>query len=564
MKWETGFVLVLIILATLSGVESVSGMASDWEYEVWSGVDELSVSDDGHVAALVSAPEVSDVYLLDKEGNLLWDREFEWELDTAAISQDGSRVIALGKNPYINCYFLDKTGKIVGHYNWDSIFWFLGSAFSPNCKYIAIAGYRSSVEKDITLINDRGELHWTCRVNIEPPSPIMSVSSNGDMVVGSSIDGVHFLKGGRETWKYEIKGYEDFVDVAMSPNGDYIVLSVSGVKGDSIHTLDKSGNLINKKSVESAPDISSVSSEGTYKVIPEDKIEIYDINNTLIEEQRIEIYDINNMLIEEQRFVKPLGAVLSHNAKYAASAAGDMIYFYDLSKATTALEENVTDLSEVSDVSEQDITVDELWNNTQVAIRNVTTVKYDQDTILTVQGESVEDYSHSKVDYEAERSYTSSSALHSAAYIDGKNEYVRFTGGDWEKQDHTYQWSMENKVEEFLGCKLPAYMNILRSEVVDGEECWVVKCWPMNPQTGIEVTATDWIAKEDYLPKKSQVRTRSTTNDIDMSTTRTIYFYDYNEPLDLPEPPTTPGFEVIFAIAGLLTVAYLIRRRSKK
>ena len=228
------------------------------------------------------------------------------------------------------------------------------------------------------------------------------------------------------------------------------------------------------------------------------------------------------------------------------------MHFYvdELSKVTTT-------------VFGQDITVDELWNNTQVAIRNVKTVRYDQDTIMAVQGESLEDFSKSEVDYEAERSYTSSiSSLagHGATYIDGKNVYV-YIGGDWEKQDHIYRWSMENKVEEFLGCKPPAYMNILRDEVIGGEECWVVKCWPMNPLSDLEVTATDWIAKEDYLPRKSQVRTRSTTNDIDISTTRTIYFYDYNGPRDLPD---TPGFEVTFAIAGLLTVVYLIRRRNKK
>lgn len=80
MKWKTAFILVLTILAASTGVESVSGMVSDWEYELWSGVTELSVSDDGHVAALVSTPEVSDVYLFDNEGKLLWDREFECEL----------------------------------------------------------------------------------------------------------------------------------------------------------------------------------------------------------------------------------------------------------------------------------------------------------------------------------------------------------------------------------------------------------------------------------------------------------------------------------------------------
>jgi len=48
MKWKTGFVLVLVILAVVPlGVESVSGMKYEWEYELWSDVTSLPVSDDG-------------------------------------------------------------------------------------------------------------------------------------------------------------------------------------------------------------------------------------------------------------------------------------------------------------------------------------------------------------------------------------------------------------------------------------------------------------------------------------------------------------------------------------
>ncbi|KAF5434711.1 hypothetical protein C5S35_13360, partial [Candidatus Methanophagaceae archaeon] len=35
-------------------------------------------------------------------------------------------------------------------------------------------------------------------------------------------------------------------------------------------------------------------------------------------------------------------------------------------------------------------------------------------------------------------------------------------------------------------------------------------------------------------------------------------------PLEEPTPtPTPPGFEAVFAIAGLLAVAYLVQRRKK-
>lgn len=211
----------------------------------------------------------------------------------------------------------------------------------------------------------------------------------------------------------------------------------------------------------------------------------------------------------------------------------------------------------VTNVFGQDITAEELSNNTRDAILNVKTVKYDQDMILSFEGESAEVHSHTTVDYEAERSYTSYGVI-MESYTDGRVMYTRL-GEDWEKQDNGYQWSMENKVEEFLGCKPLAYMKILRSEEVDGEDCWVVKLRPMNPQTDIEVTATDWIAKKDYLPRKSQVQAKAIA-----SSTRTLYFYDYNETLDIQEPDTlhTPCFEVTFAIAGL-TVAFILLKRRR-
>ena len=562
MKWKTGFVLVLVILAVVPlGVESVSGMVSDWEYELWSDVTGLSVSDGGHVAAVVSTPRVSDVYLFDKEGDILWDREFECNLRGLIISQNASHVIVgqniVGDQDFGVCYFLSKGGELLAEYD---IHPYTGSSisFSPNGEYLAIAtsgmAYYSSgttryFVKDILLNNDIGELLWRCSVNGGLFSE-MSVSSKGDVVICAGHT-VHFLKDDRIIWEYEIKGYEDFVDVAMSPDDDYIVLSVSGDKGDSIHTLDKSGNLINKKSVDSAPDISSVSSKGTYTVISiESAPKLYSVPTyTGISKDKIKIFAINNTLIEERYFVKPRDSVLSPNAKYAATAERNKIYFYNLSKVTN--------------VCGQDKPLKEIWNNTCDAIHNVTTVEYDQDLIGTANGESFEDHSHSDIDYEAELSYTSSSAFDSVTCISGKNVYVRMGEGDWEKQDYTFQWSMENKVQEFFGFQPPMTADLLRSEVINGEDCWVVKCWPTQPMPDTEATSTVWIAKKNYLPRKTQVKAEIENEAGKASTTRTIYFYDYNEPLDLPKPPTTPCFEVISAIAGLLTVAFILLKRRR-
>lgn len=558
MKWKTGFVLILVMLAALSGAESVSGMESEWEYEVWSDVDELSVSDDGHVAALVSTPEVSDVYLFDKEGNLLWDREFEHEFyvdtcyfstcDWFAISQDAARVIVCEDDVDGPCYFLDKTGKIVGQFD----YWGLsGLSISPNGKYIASAGigyYKGdSVVQDITLNNDMGESLWICAVDFEP-WPFISVSSKGDVVVGAD-NTVHLLKGGKEMWKYKIKEYEDVKDVVISPNGDYIVLSVSSVKGDSIHTLDKSGKLINKKSVEYAPDIFSVSSEGTYKVISEIFSEC---NHKVIFEDKIEIYDLNNTLIEEQLFVIPrdaVFAVLSPNAKYAAYASWDKIYFYNLSELTLAKE---------------------IWTNAISAVINVTSVQYDVDLTLTTEAGAVKDITHTEVDFEQRKSYTIHTGdIPGESYVIG-NEIYTCMNDRCEKLAEVPPWDKESKLEELLGCGENADVTLIGGQELDGKDCWILEVIPLDPLKGLDIEIKDWISKEDYLPQKAEIAVTSTEGE-EITTERSVIFYDYNKPLTIALPkkevptstPASPGFGVVFAIAGLLTVVYLIRRRNK-
>jgi len=366
----------------------------------------------------------------------------------------------------------------------------------------------------------------------------MSVSNNGEVIVGSD-NAVKFLKDGRIIWKYEIKGYEDLEDVVMSPNGDYIVLIASSVKGDSIHTLDKSGNLINKKSVDSASDIFSVASEGTYNVISKDKMEIYDINNTLI---------------EEQQFVET-DAKLSPNAKYAASAQGKKIYFYNIPKGTSA-----TVLT----------SADAIWTNAISAVINVTSVQYDVDLTLTTEAGTVKDITHTEVDFEQRKSYTIHTGdIPGESYVIG-NEIYTCMNDRCEKLDEVPPWDKESKLEELLGCGENADVTRIDSQKLDDKDCWILEVIPLDPIKGLDIEIKDWISKEDYLPQKAEIAV-TYTEGVEIATERTVIFYDYNKPLtitlprkEVPTPtPASHGFGVVFAIAGLLTVAYLIRRRRE-
>jgi hypothetical protein len=541
MKWKNGFVLVLVIVAALSGVESVSagmshGMMSDWEHELWSTVTYLSVSDDGHVAAIVSTPGVSDVYLFDKEGNLLWDREFDGaSIDRVEISRNGELVVAISET----LYFIDKTGKV---YKPDLAYLFSpfhGLSIAPNGEYVAVrtqTGWPVE-EAHYELFNSKGKRLWVYDfISVSYYPRETEVSSNGEVLLGivegkrQEAEAIHFLKDGRRMWRYEIKGYEDFTDVAISPNGDYVILSVSGVKGDSIHTLDKSGNLINKKIVDAAPFIHSVSLEGTYKIFSEDRIEIYNINNTLIEEEYI-------VKIPDAVFV------LSPNAKYAATASGKNVYFYDISKLTLAKE---------------------IWNNAIRAASNVTSVRYDVDLTLTTEKGAIKDITHVEVDFEQRKSHTIHTGdIHMESYVIG-NEMYTCTNGKCEKSDMVFQWDKESKLEELLGCGENADIKLVESEKLDGKDCWILEVIPLDSLEGFEIEIKDWISKEDYLPQRAVIYTKGEKIAID----RTVVFYDYNKPLTITLPveavstPTPSGFEAIFAVAGMIGVAYLLMRRK--
>ncbi|MEA2033218.1 MAG: PGF-CTERM sorting domain-containing protein [Euryarchaeota archaeon] len=236
-------------------------------------------------------------------------------------------------------------------------------------------------------------------------------------------------------------------------------------------------------------------------------------------------------------------------------------------------------------------TADELWNNLTIAVDNVTSVTYDMHSTQIwgegtffddTQGASkmqFERYHHVTVDYIAEKSYivlsrSDTENPYRKEYVDGKTKYYRYRpeGGEWENwkiADTNYQWSKWEKREELRNIKPPVYIKILGSEELNGEDCWIVKMRMSDLPEPKEVEVTTWIAKKDYLPRLS---VKKAIRDIRVDTTK--QFYDYNKPINIIEPPdlptptptptpASPGFGIVFAITGLLTVVSLIRRRRK-
>ena len=239
-----------------------------------------------------------------------------------------------------------------------------------------------------------------------------------------------------------------------------------------------------------------------------------------------------------------------------------------------------------------------------------------------------ETHRHVIVDYVEEKRYEVLSRPETGepfgeVYVDGKTEYGRYRpeGGDWESWDirdenckwelrveeEWYKWSLGKRVDDLrpiapytivtltLNRKNSANeprlidpatrLTVLGSEELNGEDCWVLKTEVQDPQVNLskkQITIKTWISKEGYLPRKSVrvdiqrgykeifIPEEVPIGDIQVETTKV--FYNYNKPVNIPEPPdlptptptpASPGFGVAFAITGLLTVVSIIRRRRK-
>ena len=287
----------------------------------------------------------------------------------------------------------------------------------------------------------------------------------------------------------------------------------------------------------------------------------------------------------------------------------------------------------VTNVLGQNITGLELLNNTYDAIDNVTSVSYDMYSPLSEIGSEAshfgerlrlygpkqiafETYRHVTVDYVEEKRYEVLSRPETGepfgeVYVDGKTKYCRYRpeGGDWKSWDirdenckwvlrveeEWYKWSLGKRVDDlrpiapYLLLSLtdeprlldPAIrLTVLGSEELNGEDCWILKTEVKDPpESKKQITIKTWISKEDYLPRKSvrvdiqpgykvvNFMEKVPIGDIQVETTKV--FYNYNKPVNIPEPPglptptpASPGFGIVFAIVGLLA-AYIFVRRSE-
>ena len=267
--------IVLFMVLSFLGLSHLESQFSViWRYDLRGGpVHGISISPGGNY---IIAGAGDKIYLFDRSGDLLWNRDIvsvlglrkgEGVILSVSVSSNGSYIAAaIGitkRNGYV--YLLNGSGDILWKYKigLDA----LSVSVSSNGSYIA-AG---SAGCEIYLFDRSGRLLW--KQNIEDRVESVSVSSNGSYIVAGTYRGEIYLfdRSGRLLWSKRIqepKFFGFFVErVSISPDGSYIA---AGSDRGEIYLFDRSGRLLWSKRIQEpiwwTPNVEgvSISSEGDY------------------------------------------------------------------------------------------------------------------------------------------------------------------------------------------------------------------------------------------------------------------------------------------------------------
>ena len=232
-----------------------------WKYKTDGVVRDVSVSSDGSYIAAGSGEEMgitglyygnNNVYLFNREGELLWSYKTDSEVGGVSISSD-SLYIAAGSGDY-KVYFFNLNGKLLWNYKTDSTVY--GVSVSSDGSYIA-AG---SCDYKAYFFNRKGELLWSYKTDSDVSS--VSISSDGSYIAaGSGYDKIYLFNRERKVlWSYSYqptyKKTTRVEGVSISSDGSYIAAVFCSGKVCFFITLER----LAKDNIEKAK--MAVDSEG--------------------------------------------------------------------------------------------------------------------------------------------------------------------------------------------------------------------------------------------------------------------------------------------------------------
>jgi len=203
-------------------------------YSYLKGMNFVSISDNSEYI-VIGTYEIGEgwLYLLNKNGQDLWNYRTLGDVTSVSISKEGDYIVAGDNKGYV--YLLDRQGNLL----WDKKmgeddFHSIHSSISPDGQFIGV-GIESYYKKGkIGLLNNQGE--WMLEP-IEETVEGISITSTGDFLFIPAGERGLLIYNAEGTFIESFESREKVLDVANTPDGSYLVVGSDDMR---IYLLKKS------------------------------------------------------------------------------------------------------------------------------------------------------------------------------------------------------------------------------------------------------------------------------------------------------------------------------------
>ena len=298
--------LFFIIIILLYTIEVCNAIEPEWVNRASNNVYSLDISPDG--SYIVVGSRDYKVYLIDREGVLLWSYKTQSYVESVAISLD-MRHIAVGSD---KIYFFSKNGSLMWSYETGHI---RSLAVSSNHIVVGtVAPYGN-----ILLFNKEGKLIWRF-ILIGDCIESVAISSDERYIVAGDWDNkVYFFdKGDDPLWSYETGGIVWSVDI--SPDNRYVIAS-----SDKIYLFDFYGNLLWSYNCSG---LAKFSYDGKYIILTsKDNVYLLDTEGNLLWSYKA-TSNIVSVAISNNNHYIVIGTDYPDNQVYFLDIDGNLIWSY--------------------------------------------------------------------------------------------------------------------------------------------------------------------------------------------------------------------------------------------
>jgi hypothetical protein len=238
-------VLLLISLPVSMQTTTVTSQSSTplWTYRANGAITSVSISENGDYTVVAEQLFFNNsggaILLFDRAGDLLWERQTDWVMKDAAISDNGSHILAIGYR------YLSAPGRESSQENEvfaldsnDSVLWnstssspYFGGTMSADGSRVAVFA-----EGSIALLTWRGQVLWNnsaagADCGGGGPCPVF-VSRDGSVVAadgGSGLYGITLLNSdGSVAWTYGATNQVWTNSVTLTSSG-YLIAAAQDV-----------------------------------------------------------------------------------------------------------------------------------------------------------------------------------------------------------------------------------------------------------------------------------------------------------------------------------------------